>query len=604
MRMGFTLIELSIGLTILSLMAAGALTVGSVMVEQQQFTGSNERVNEAKQVLVDYFAINGRLPCPASRTAQPGSGTFGTEAPCTSGGAAPAGTARVNSSGAFSGAAYSPGVIRIGALPVRTLGMPDAFMADEYGNRLLYAMTERFADSSLIDDSATLGAITVQDGNSNAITNASTTSGAVFIVFSAGPDGKGANRYSTGTVPVGCTGGLDEENCDGDIIFRDTRFNNGKNAASFFDDMLTWSPKYLLTSSADTLKAAGSHGQVQYNNNKLLGANANFFWDITNARLGIGTSTPPTQLSLSHASGNAYFDIRAPLSQQSAIAFSDHTNGQSWVLYRYQGTRDLSLWNASTHTVMHFSYANGNIGVNASPDTNKFTVYANVNSAYAGNFYNNGTHGLAGNGGDYGVVGTARNSSGVGVHAVNNSSGIYTHLANAGWGVYTNGNSFASGSNYINGQHFIQNSSPTVYFQDTDHRSAMLHVNSERFYVLRGNGVNSQAYETYNGYWPLEIRLANNDAIFGGNIYVPAGNFIGAPSCRQVVGPSTTGASRAQCASNEYLMSGGGWCNFTNNDFIHLNMPDYGANSWLTDCYSSNYNDSIANAVAICCRRS
>jgi hypothetical protein len=64
----------------------------------------------------------------------------------------------------------------------------------------------------------------------------------------------------------------------------------------------------------------------------------------------------------------------------------------------------------------------------------------------------------------------------------------------------------------------INNTSPTIYLQDTDNRSSMIHCNSNIWYVLRGNGNNTQTWATYNGYWPLELNLENNNATFGGNI--------------------------------------------------------------------------------------
>jgi hypothetical protein len=65
----------------------------------------------------------------------------------------------------------------------------------------------------------------------------------------------------------------------------------------------------------------------------------------------------------------------------------------------------------------------------------------------------------------------------------------------------------------------MNNGSPTIYFQDSDNRSAMIHNNSNIFYVLRGCGNNSTSWCTYNGVWPLEINLENNNASFGGDIY-------------------------------------------------------------------------------------
>ncbi len=63
----------------------------------------------------------------------------------------------------------------------------------------------------------------------------------------------------------------------------------------------------------------------------------------------------------------------------------------------------------------------------------------------------------------------------------------------------------------------INNSSPTIYLQDTDHNVSMIHCNSNIFYVLRG-ATNSTSWATTNGYWPLEINLTNNDALFGRNL--------------------------------------------------------------------------------------
>jgi hypothetical protein len=67
------------------------------------------------------------------------------------------------------------------------------------------------------------------------------------------------------------------------------------------------------------------------------------------------------------------------------------------------------------------------------------------------------------------------------------------------------------------GSLYINNSSPTIYLQDTEARSSMLHCNDGQFFVLRG-GNTSDTWETYNNYWPLQITLGNNDAQFGGNL--------------------------------------------------------------------------------------
>jgi hypothetical protein len=84
--------------------------------------------------------------------------------------------------------------------------------------------------------------------------------------------------------------------------------------------------------------------------------------------------------------------------------------------------------------------------------------------------------------------------------------------------VDTSGNLTMVGSITSTGNQFINNTSPTIYLQDTDNRSSMIHCNSNIFYVLRGNGNNSTTWATYNGYWPMELNLENNNATFGGNV--------------------------------------------------------------------------------------
>ena len=69
------------------------------------------------------------------------------------------------------------------------------------------------------------------------------------------------------------------------------------------------------------------------------------------------------------------------------------------------------------------------------------------------------------------------------------------------------------------GNPIINNTEPTIYLRDTNHRSGMIHVNSNNFYILRGDGTNSTSWAQYASYWPMQLSLSNNDVIFGGNIY-------------------------------------------------------------------------------------
>jgi hypothetical protein len=64
----------------------------------------------------------------------------------------------------------------------------------------------------------------------------------------------------------------------------------------------------------------------------------------------------------------------------------------------------------------------------------------------------------------------------------------------------------------------LRSTGPTVYFRDTDHNSAMVHVNSNVFYVLRG-GTDTESWSAVgSGWWPMELNLTNNNATFGGDV--------------------------------------------------------------------------------------
>jgi len=67
---------------------------------------------------------------------------------------------------------------------------------------------------------------------------------------------------------------------------------------------------------------------------------------------------------------------------------------------------------------------------------------------------------------------------------------------------------------------FLNWSSPTLYLQDTDHRSCMLHCNSDQFYILNGTGTNSVNWAGVNGGWALQINLNNNEFKIGGSVKV------------------------------------------------------------------------------------
>jgi len=126
-------------------------------------------------------------------------------------------------------------MVRIGAVPVRTLNIPDDFSGDAWANRITYAVTESMATDGLYD--RTQGAISVIDSAGNSVINP--VDSAHYVLVSHGFDGAGA-YVMEGVVGSACDAAtLDGENCNQDSVFRRTMLMGTGVAASHYDDFVT-----------------------------------------------------------------------------------------------------------------------------------------------------------------------------------------------------------------------------------------------------------------------------------------------------------------------------------------------------------------------------
>ncbi len=115
---GFTLTELAVAFVIIALLLGSAMYMLSAQIDQRNFTETRRRLETARDLVLSYAVVNGRLPCPAT------AGSAGDESPA--GGA----TACTSSYG--------------GWLPARTIGYQEVdsggYAVDSYGNRIRYAV--------------------------------------------------------------------------------------------------------------------------------------------------------------------------------------------------------------------------------------------------------------------------------------------------------------------------------------------------------------------------------------------------------------------------------------------------------------------------------
>lgn len=217
-KQGFSLLELSVVLAIISVIVASGLTLGTAKTQQTKISTTYEEMKEISEAISVYVNKHGCLPHPETPIVAPTSASYGreTNANC----AATGGT----------GAA-----VILGGVPFYALGLPDEYGSDAWNSRYTYAITDTAAEA--ITSSYT-GAITVNDNNSNLISSEVT-----YVIISHGKTRKGGATVKTANV-VACdsTAPLekDSENCDGDTVYIDGTYNDGDVDLQYYDDILLW----------------------------------------------------------------------------------------------------------------------------------------------------------------------------------------------------------------------------------------------------------------------------------------------------------------------------------------------------------------------------
>jgi len=178
---GFSLLELSIVLLLIALVAGMGLSSGKSVLDSSKVTSTNNRLAAIETALTAYRQANNRIPCPANGTVLPGT-TYGYEA---------------GNPGACAGANYTTTISGVtvveGVVPVRTLNLPDEFMYDGWGEKIGYAVTTTMTGTNAFlnyGDGANCGLLTVY-GPGGASGGIIRSSNAAYVLISYGPNGHG-----------------------------------------------------------------------------------------------------------------------------------------------------------------------------------------------------------------------------------------------------------------------------------------------------------------------------------------------------------------------------------------------------------------------------
>ena len=231
---GFTLVELAVVLAIVGFLMASAMYVLSAQMEQRNFEETRRRLEQAREHLLAYAMVSGRLPCPASAASN------NAEAISAAAGSGTGGTCQLN---------YN------GFLPAATIGFlqtgPDGRALDAWGNPIRYAVSRtsepHFTSNVALKANWTTVAPADLDvclhlaaenqascgGSANRVVSSGTV---VAVIWSQG------KNFATAGAP-----GIDEKNNnDASAAFVSRPPSPSGAADGEFDDMLVWIPVGLL----------------------------------------------------------------------------------------------------------------------------------------------------------------------------------------------------------------------------------------------------------------------------------------------------------------------------------------------------------------------
>lgn len=238
---GFTIVEIAIVITIITIMASLGLTVSISRLNYAKFNQTEAKMEAIDKAIAGFVVTNGRLPCPANASLPVTDANFGIEY-CTGNHSAavtlPTGVENESGDNTVIG----------GAVPVITLNLPNDFTYDGWENRFTYVITRGMAGTSAAYGTPTTteryrgmtdGLITIQDA-----TTATITDRAAYALISHGPNGWGAWVKNGGSQHPAPTSASEAENSHlggtWNAIFIQQDLN------STFDDIVTYKRKFQM----------------------------------------------------------------------------------------------------------------------------------------------------------------------------------------------------------------------------------------------------------------------------------------------------------------------------------------------------------------------
>jgi len=369
---GFTLIELTIVITIIGIFIGAFAQGATVYVKKAKNEQLAEKVSDLQKSLYDFIHADadgdpltperiGRYPCPAPLTAKPSDPEYGVEQRD-----AVAGTCTV-----VPGITEATGTdgqkVYIGTVPTTTLQVESDHMLDPWKQRFVYAISASLTgNGEPVLKMRPIGAITIEKGDDQGvITNVTTR--AHFVVVSHGVDHAGAYTATGAAHSNACRIGEagDTENCDNDAVFSDL-YRVEAQSADHYDDKIAFTLKNV---DDDTLWAESP-------------ANPADIYNVNTGNVGIGTDSPEGQLHVHHDAINStdlhLSNTNSGTGPSDGLFLSMGSNGQDAVLTNKE------------NGFLHFRTNNnnrasitptGDVGIGTTASTQKLDVAGNIKAS-------------------------------------------------------------------------------------------------------------------------------------------------------------------------------------------------------------------------------
>lgn len=249
-KLGYTLIELSISILIISLLMAGLFSVATGSVNNSKRRSTNTKMEQIYKALGTFLMVNKRLPCPASLTK-----SFNQDADYGN-------EVRVNNScGGLAGVyrSTSESNLFFGAVPASSLNLDASYVADEFGNKFGYIIDERFTKNYITNPdvnfsvasfgtSSAINVINIVENKSLTNSLITLTSDAIMVIISYGANKLGGFDAINGAVNPAPTDFSELENnisSINDSSVPSTAFYNGNivinaDLSDVFDDQIIY----------------------------------------------------------------------------------------------------------------------------------------------------------------------------------------------------------------------------------------------------------------------------------------------------------------------------------------------------------------------------